>query len=360
VSLANTGRSAPTLFGAFMTPSVTQSSRETEDCVIHDIKWGGYQTKAYFWQNNNYLISENDYNINKMDSGEEVKKPDGQSMTLAGVTLPADDMAPPAIGRNEICVTIVAGFGDLERSAGKWNPMKLKLVDCYGNVSDEFQLNPNVPQPGFLLNNMANNSWLPLSNNVSATAPAVITSGGVKVNRVTTTDNKGNDNKDQERNMYWQDPGAPQRKLVGGLPLSATSSTDRWTLTPVDASKPTNERLYRMSGTFGGQTYYTLSYNSKTSDSGYPVVVGVTDVNSGDYVLLKPYWAQGAIMIYAVRNGAVSTDGTYWQWDTAEGTDALPVMVFSHRYGASVSPMSVWTFDVSGQSAANSPPPQSR
>ena len=361
--------SGSTLFGAFMPTDLdidpdVEMPRSTEDCAYYDVKWGGYQIKAYFLQDNNYYVSNDDYKNNKLGHPAKVETPATQSMTLDGVTW---GLTAPSFGGGEIGITVVAGFGDLGKSANKWKSWKLKLVDIYGNISREFVLNLNLPQPGALLStlNGSTQTWQPVVATVSGAAPDVVTTAGVQFSRLATKDDDRNPKDDDHapgnpiQNMYWKDP-AGDRGIIGGVPLTAVSSNDRWTITQVNAfasdGNSNNSKRYMMSAVFNGTAYYTSSSGSVATSENYYPVIGVTDVNAAAYIQLKPYWNCGAVMIFAAKDGNTPTDGTSWQWSSAEGMNTINVLVLAYQYG-SASNMGLWALDVEGQAHTSVPPP---
>lgn len=358
VSLRNS-RYGVDLFGAFLPSSSLPApgdaaTRSTADSVFYDVKRGAFQTKAYLWQENNYLVSEDDYDDDAMDSGVGLTVPAGQNITLDGVA----SLSRQAVGAGEIGITVAAGFGDLGPSAGTWKPMAFKLVDRYGNATDEYRVNLALPQPPTLLGDMANGSWLPLTSAAPDDAPEIIADTGVTISRVATVDAGGSDYGNQKKQLGWDTTPSAGQSFVGGLPATFISPGTSWVLEQVNAATSNNEKLYGMSGTFQGATTYITTFNSKDNNSsGYHMVIGVTDAGKRDYIQLKPCWNTGTAMIFATKSAGTPTDGTCWQWSgTTDQKNLFNVMVFGYPYGAPPSQMALWTFDVYGQSKMTDPP----
>jgi len=361
VGLAN--QKAAPLLGLFISsdnsiiPGETKL-RSTEDCVFHDVKRGGYQVKGYLWQNNNYLIRKDDFNNDALNRWVTVTAPDGvQTMTLDGIELTGDKMVIP---RNEaafIKMTIVAGFGDLGKSNNTWNSMAVKVVDVYGNASEDLFINPALPEPGLLLANMTgdnNAAWKPLTTGLVGPGPSALGGKGVAISRLVTTDKDNHDYGNQEKNLYLADAKSDMVNLLHGEPLSAVLSDNKWTFESLGNAKLNNKMLYQMSISFKGETKYVKTFTGE-NDKGKQAVVGVSD--GGDYVQLKPYWDDGTVIIYAVKEDASLTDGTFWQWSgVTDGMQNVNVMVFGYQY-SDVLPTSLWKFNVSGQAQMSDPPP---
>ena len=357
------------LFGAFISDANVDTNNNTpvstEDCVFFDVKRGMYQIKAYLWQTNLYLISEDDYQGDVMDPSSKVTAPDKtQTMTLDGVTLAGDSMTNLKVSDYAIGITVVAGFGDLGPSANTWRNTKLKLVDIYGNATAEYSLNLNLPSPGALMSTMNNtngNGWKPLTLARIGGGPSSIPGQGVEISRLVTSDDQNKDYGNQEKNLYWGNAGKDMVTQAGGRPVSAVLSSNLWTLTLANSQQLNNQKLYKMSALYNGAEYYIMTFGSNVSDKGYHPVVGVVDVNSSECVQLKPYWNDGTVMIFAAKDSNTQTDGTYWRWSgVTDGMQNDSVMVFGYKYGDATA-MALWVFDVGGQAQMDIPqPPQNQ
>jgi len=362
VSFGNS-RFGSDLFGAFLPsssmlgPDDDHGARSTDGSVFYDIKRGAFQTRAYFWQDNNYLVSDEDYDNDAMDRGVSITAPaKTQDITLDGV----ETMTRASGLTGKIGMTVAAGFGDLGQSAGTWKPTKFKLVDRYGNVAGEYYLNMNLPQPSVLLSHMDGSGWLPLASAAADSGPGTIAGSAITISRVATTDDEGKDYGNQKTELGLTTTPSSGQSFVGGLPATFINPGTGWTLTPVkDGATLNNEQLYRMSGVFQGATNTITTFNSKdNNDDGYHLVIGVADAGKGDHVQLKPNWANGTVMIFAAKSADASTDGTYWRWSgVTQQKDLFDVMVFGYPYGPQQSLMALWKFDVGGQSRADPPPP---